>query len=195
MSCGTTIYPKIEDFKEHSSLSLEELSACIDSETRYMNNKFNLFRALALATPRNVFDQDAYNKINDLVTDYFDDYIESYKNCFISNIVSALKEDSEEKPCYYFYDTVYASKQYAVQAIQDINKRLFELRSKILGICLATPIDITPRDQPQYVDGHYDPISYLDSELNYIEESLDEHLHDLCTVEMIVKYWDGHKKS
>lgn len=195
MSCGTTIYPKIEDFKEYSNLSLEELAACVDSETRYMANKFNLFRALALATPRNLFDKDAYNQISSLVADYFDDYIESYRECFISNIVSALKEDSEENPCYYFYDIEAKSKEYVLEAIKEANINLFRVKSKILGLCLATPIDITPRDQPQYVDGHYDPISYLDIELNYLEEAMDSYLHEICANEMIIKYWDGHKQN
>ena len=72
---------------------------------------------------------------------------------------------------------------------------LSKVRSSILGVCLATPIDITPRDQVQYSDGHEEPIYYLASEMNSLEESLDECLSSICTNEWIIKYWDGHKES
>ena len=79
MSSGITIFPKIEDFKEQQNLTIEELGASIDSETRFMANKFNELRVLALCTPKNTFETKPYDRIRDLVDYYLEAYIESYK--------------------------------------------------------------------------------------------------------------------
>jgi len=204
MSYGTAIFPKIEDFTKYSGLSIEELRDHRDSEIRLMTNAFVELRALSLCTPFNLFGDNAYDKISYFVRGYFADYVESFQINFDLNNVIDLKDqeptitkegDLEKVPYLYFNHYVYHSKEEAESAIEDSNNQLLEIQAKILGICLATPRDITPHDQTQYADGHYEPLTYLEQEMNYLEESLDDCLQTMCIARIVAKYWDGHKEG
>ena len=202
MSSGITIFPKIKDFEEQN-LTAEQLDINIDNETRFMANKFNELRALALCTPKNTFESDPYNNIKKLVDCYINAYIKSYKTRFTLIKLLDLKtqnefitEDSLSKDsCLYFYDYHYSYLGEIGHYLNEDYINLLKIKSSILGICLATPIDITPRDQVQYSDGHEEPVYYLASEMNNLEESLDECLESICISEWIIKYWDGHKEG
>jgi hypothetical protein len=204
MSYGTAIFPKIEDFTKYSDLSVEELRAHRDSEIRLMTNAFVELMALSLCTPFDLFGDKAYEKIKQAVSDCFCDYVESFQINFDLNNLLDLKDqgptitkegDLEKVPYLYFNHYIYHSKEEAESAIEDSRNKLLEIQGKILGICLATPIDITPRDQTQYVDGHYEPLTYLEQEMDYLEESLEDCLHTMCVARMVAKYWDGHKEG
>lgn len=208
MSYGTILFPKIEDFSKHSNLTEEELQSSIDSEIRFMANKFNNFRGLAFCTPYDLFGKEAYERICLLVDDCFHEYVESYKINFELNNLLDLKDQAkninegetyedgtEKRPYLYFNHFVYHSKEEAHSLIEENTEELIKIKGRILGLCLATPIDITPRDQTQYSDGHYEPLSYLETELNYLEESLDDCLRTVCVAEITEKYWDGHEEG
>lgn len=208
MSYGTALFPKIEDFSNYCNLSEEELQSSIDSEVRFMTNKFNNFRGLALCTPYDLFGKDAYERICSLVDDCFNDYVESYKlNFNLSNVLDlkdqakrikegdTYEDGSPKRPYLYFNHFIYHSREEARLLVKENTEELLKLKGRILGLCLATPIDITPRDQVQYSDGHYEPLSYLETELNYLEESLDECLRTVCVAEITEKYWDGHEEG
>lgn len=208
MSYGTMIFPKIEDFPEYCNLDNQNLADHIDSEVRIRANKFVEFRALSLCTPYNVFGDKAYDKITKLVSDYFNDYVESYILNFNLSSVLDLKEQASyitegethddgslKRPYLYFNGYTFYSIYEAKEAVSGIERVLTKLKGKIIGICLATPIDITPRDQEKYVDGHEEPLLYLETELDNIEETLDDYLKDICTIKLIIKYWDGHKEG
>jgi hypothetical protein len=208
MSYGTILFPKIEDFSNLCNLSIEELQSSIDSEVRLMSNKFNEIRALAFCTPHDVFGDSAYDKIKSLVDQYLNDYIESYSSCFDLRNVLDLKEQSQRikdgdtyedgspKRAYlYFNRFVYHSQYEAESLVKENTQELLKLKGRILGICLATPIDITPRDQTQYSDGHEEPILVLERELDYMEEALDECLRTIYVAKITAKYWDGHEEG
>lgn len=208
MSYGTMLFPKIEDFSKLCNLSEEELQASIDSEIRLMTNKFNEFRALAFCTPHDVFGDTAYDKIKTLVNQYFDDYVESYGLHFELTQVLDLKEQAEsieegdtcrdgspKRPYLYFNRFVYSSQYEAESLVEENTQELMKLKGRILGMCLATPIDITPRDQEKYSDGHEEPLYYIDRELNYLEESLDDCLRTIYVAKITAKYWDGHEEG
>ena len=203
MSYGTYLYPKLEDFSKLYNLSIEELQASIDGEIRLMTNKFCELRALAFCTPVDTFNKDAYDKIKDKVNMCLNDYMESYAIYFDLSNVLDLKEQSkyveENKdpfvPYLFFNHYVYRSKEEA-QAVLDENiQDLIKLKSRILGICLATPIDITPRDQEQYSDGHEEPVEYIGREMEYLEETLNDCLRSIYIAKITIKYWDGHKEG
>jgi hypothetical protein len=108
-------------------------------------------------------------------------------------VCKSIKQRSQHKSCYCAQNAarIYEAKE----AVSGIEKVLSKLKGKIIGICLATPIDITPRDQEKYVDGHEEPLLYLETELDNIEETLDDYFKDICTIKLIIKYWDGHKEG
>ena len=206
MSYGTAIYPKIEDFQSLSKLSKEELQDAIDAEVRLMTNKFNEFRALAFCTPCDVFGDKAYDKIHLLVDQYFEDYVESYATNFDLSNVLDLKEQMEyipsdeesrddKRPYLYFNRFIYHSEWEAKNLVEENTQELLKIKGKILALCLATPIDITPRDQEQYVDGHEEPLCYLERELDALEEGLDDCLRTIYVAKIVAKYWDGHKEG
>lgn len=204
MSYGTAIFPKIEDFTKYSDLSIEELRDHRDSEIRLMTNAFVELRALSLCTPFNLFGDNAYRRVSQLVDGYISDFVESFQINFDLNSLLDLKDqgptitkegDLKKVPYLYFNHYVYHSKEEAEDAVENSIDDLLKIKSKILGICLATPIDITPRDETQYSDGHYEPLTYLEQEMDYLEESLEDCLHTMCVAKMVAKYWDGHKEG
>lgn len=208
MSYGTYLYPKISDFTEICDLSKEDLITNIDAEVRYRANKFNEFRALAFCTPYNTFGDKAYDRIRDLVSQYFEEYVESYNSNFNLSTVLDLKEQSETfkegdtyedgtpKRVYLFYNRfTYSSKEEALYLIEENTQELFKIKYKLLGYALATPIDITPRDQEQYSDGHEEPIMFLEREFDYLEEALEECLRAINVAKLTIKYWDGHEEG
>lgn len=208
MSYGTSLYPKIEEFDVFKHLSNSELSDNIDSEVRFMANKFNNFRGLAFCTPYDLFGKDAYERINQLIDEYFHDYVESYKLHFMYTNVLDLREQSKyikegetyedgtpKRAYLYFNHYVYSSLDEAISMVEENTESLIKLKGRIIELCLATPIDIIPRDDTRYSDGHYEPITYLENELNYLEESLDDCLRCICVAELTSKYWDGHEEG
>jgi hypothetical protein len=208
MSYGTILYPKVEDFPKYADFTCEELQSSIDSEIRFMTNKFNNFRGLAFCTPYDIFGKDSYSRVVNLVTDSFNDYVESFRINFMLNNLLDLKDQAKrikegdtyddgtpKRPYLYFNHFVYHSREEALSLIEENTNELLKLKGRIIGLCLATPIDITPRDDTRYSDGHYEPISYLENELNYLEESLDDCLRAICVAEITEKYWDGHEEG
>lgn len=208
MSYGTIIYPKVEDFSEIANLSEEELKGSIDAEVRFMANRFNEFRALAFCTPYDTFGKEAYEKIRKLVDQYFEDYVESYAfNFKLGNILDLkeqlniinkepVHEDGTRKVAYLYFNRFTYSNVYGAESSIESNvKELLKIKGKILSLCLATPIDITPRDQEQYSDGHEEPLYYLSNELDALEDYLDDCLSSIHIAKMVIKYWDGHKEG
>lgn len=190
MSWGTTIYPKIEDFATYN-ISAEQLQNLINGNTIRMSNIFVELRALSLCTPYDTFGKDAYDKICGLVDNYFDEFTYLYKTSFDAENVSEMNDFP--KKGLLFDNTSYASLDMAKMYLSDLKNELSQLKGKILGLCLATPIDITPRDQTQYVDGHEEPLYYLEVEFNSLEEAVEDVIHNICVTELIIKYWDGHE--
>lgn len=208
MSYGTMIFPKIEDFPELCKLTTEELQSAIDAEVRLMTNKFNEFRALTFCTPIDVFGDKAHDKIRLLVNQYFDDYVESYAANFDLSNVLDLKEQAEhitegdtyedgtpKRPYLYFNRFIYHSAWEAKNLVEENTQELLKIKGRILALCLATPIDITPRDQEQYSDGHEEPLCYLERELDALEEGLDDCLRAIYVAKITAKYWDGHEEG
>lgn len=208
MSYGTILYPKIEDFPIYANLSKEELQQNIDGEIRLMANKFNEFRALAFCTPYKTFGKDAYQEIRRLVDLYFAEYVESYKTNFDLANVLDLKEQSEKitegetyddgspkRPYLYFNRFIYHSQYEAESLVEENTEELLKIKGRILGLCLATPIDITPRDDERYSDGHEEPIYVLERELDCLEEGLDECLRTICVAHITAQFWDGHEEG
>lgn len=200
MSYGIVIFPKIEDFSKYSNFSIDEIRSAIDAETRFMTNKFNNFRGLALCTPYDLFGKESYERIHSLVNDYINDYVESYRTRF--ELCSLLDLKCQEElptrdtvPGLEFPYLSCTTKEEVQDAINESSNSLLEIKGKILGLCLSTPIDITPRDELQYADGHYEPISYLEVELDSIEECLDDCLRDLFSEKLVLDYWDARKQG
>lgn len=196
MSSGIIIFPKIEDYNKG-------IDSNIDNETRFMANAFNELRAIAFCTPKNAFSHNAYEEVKKLVDYYFESYVESFKERFTAIKVLDLKTQTEfitkdslsKSPYLYFNGYHYTDLDETKQGLSEGLVLLSGIKSRILGMCLATPIDITPRDQVQYSDGHEEPLYYVDREMSSLEESLDECLQDLCITEWIIKYWDGHQED
>lgn len=201
MSYGTMIYPKLEDFPKYNSLSEDEITSNIDSEVRFITNKLSELRALILCTPYNVFGDKAYERMRDLVYQYFDEIIESYIIKFELESVLDLKgqEDASSEddaiPYLYFKNFSYPTKWVAEADYNDNLKALAETKGKVLGLCLATPIDVTPKSDERYSDGYQEPIYYLMQEFNCIEDAIDDYLEHVCTSKLIIKFWDGHEEG
>ena len=208
MSYGITIYPKIEDFPNTVALSTTQLQNASEGSTKLEASIFVEIRALAFCTPYNLFGKDAYFRIDQEVNQYIDDYIKSYEFGFEASHVLDLKEQSAKinegdvyndgtpkRPFLFFnrftYDTIWQAKE----TLKDLEKSLNLLKGRIKGLCYATPIDITPRDQEQYSDGHEEPLYYLERELDSLEDSVNDCLYNICATKLIIKYWDGHKKD
>ena len=197
MSSGTIVYPKIEDYKNLNRYSDEELQSTSDTEVRIRTNRFVELRALAFATPHKLFGEKAYDKIRDLVDSYFNEFVESYKLWFDIGIILELRSQLKgyKNPYIYLKHIGYRNIWEVKEELKSNKQYLIKLKSKIYGLCLATPIDITPRDQEQYVDGHEEPIYYLERELDDLEDSLEECLTTINTLELLIKYWDGHEQD
>ena len=105
------------------------------------------------------------------------------------------EDGSPKRPYLYFNRFIYHSKWEAESLVNENTQDLLKLKGRILGICLATPIDITPRDQEKFVDGHEEPILFLERELDYMEEALDECLRTIYVAKITAKYWDGHEEG
>ena len=208
MSYGTILYPKIEDFPDYCNLSQEELVSKMDAEVRLMTNEFNEFRALAFCTPYDTFGDDAYNKIRTEVDKHFDAYVKSYNiHCDVSDVLDikeqaeSIKEDDKydngtpRRPYLYFNRFIYHSQYEAKSLVEENGRELLKIKGRILALCLATPIDITPRHQEQYSDGQYEPLYYLERELDALEEGLNDCLHAIYVARITAKYWDGHEEG
>jgi len=200
MSYGTVIFPKVDTFSKYSNFTLEELQGAIDAEIRFMTNKFNNFRGLALCTPHDLFGRESYERIHALVNDYFNDYVESYKTKFELENLLDLKYQvetpiSDTLPFLEFPYIGYTTREEVIANVNECTNLLLKYKGQILGLCLGTPIDITPRDEKQYVDGHYEPITYLEGVLDELEDSLEECLRDICGDRLVLKYWDERKQG
>ncbi len=201
MSYGTILYPDLKDFPLQDSYEKYERS--IDAEVTYMANKFGVFRTLAICTPRNIVEGDIIKKITDMVEEAFEDYVGSYNHMSkLSDVIDlhkqaslikegdAFEDGTPKRPILYFNHFVYHSKEEAEGILTDNVANLGKIKARILGICLATPKDITPSN-----DDGQDPLWYIEREMDYIEESLDDCLRSIRVAKLVIKYWDGHEEG
>ena len=203
MDCGTIIYPKPLDFP--ILMDVQTTQRAIDTQVREMTKDFGVFRTFSVCTPRDI-SENPLKEVTEEVEKAFRKYVSAYE--MMQDLQDAIdiynqqleiesnptyENDSPKLPFFYYAGFLYSLKEEAEADLLEKTNELSKIKARILGICLSTPIDITPRDITKYVDGHYEPIYYLESELNYQEDALEQCLQEIRTIKLIIKYWDERK--